>query len=250
VNSVLKMLTVICLFTVGVAFGQSNFVVDSDEYHYVAKFDPGRISKGHLQELLLLSPYEFGDHGWKIDHAEVSTAWSQESGRVEKIAIPNQLELCIETDPRYRPCGKRDISDPNFFANAEINVSRNEQSLAALNRLVAPTELQNILQQFRDSLLFHSTIERRRLEYLRTGDLRLLSRPIGAFDPSAQCSKEIRELNVAATLPRRYELSRYAWQNCVNSVWQEASPAYRREAWSSFLRAYGITEQFTNKPVD
>ena len=206
-NSVLKMLTVICLFTVGIALGQSSFVVDSDEYHYVAKFDPGRISKGHLQELLLFSPYKFGADGWKIDHTEVSIAWSQEPGRLEKIAIPNQLELCIETDPRYRPCGKRDISDPNFLANAEINVDRNEQSLAALNGLVVPMELQNILQQFRDSLSFHSTIERRRLEYLRTGDLRLLLMPIGAFDPSEQCSKEIRELNVAATLPRRYELS-------------------------------------------
>ena len=107
-----------------------------------------------------------------------------------------------------------------------------------------------ILQQFRDSLSFYSTIERTRLEFLRTGNLRVLSRQIGAIDPSTQCIEEIRELNVATTVDRRYELSRHAWHNCLNSAWQKIEPAYPQEAWRTLLRDYGIAEQFTSKPSD
>ena len=249
-KSVLGWVFAACVLTWGSAFGQSNLVIDTDEYNYEATFDPGRISAARLRELLLFSPYEFGDYGWKIDHQEVSTGSNETPGRLEKSAIATPLELCIDTDPRYRPCGKRDISDPNFFANAEVNVGRNEQALVALNRLNVPTQLGSILQQFRDSLSFYSTIDRRRLEYLRTGNLRVLSRQIGAIDPSTQCIEEIRELNVATTLRRRYELSRYAWHNCLNSAWQKVRPAYPQEAWRAFLHDYGIAEQFTNKPID
>jgi hypothetical protein len=205
---VLGLLIAVCVFTSGLALGQSKLVIDSGEYHYVATFDPGRISAARLRELLLFSPYDFGLYGWKVDHQEVTVGvgHNETAGRLEKSAIAYPLELCIDTDPRYCPCGKRDISDPNFFANAEVNVGRNEQALAALNRLNVPTDLGSIVQQFRDSLSFYSTIEHRRLEYLRTGDLRLLSTRIGAMDPSTQCTKEIRELNGATTLRRRYEV--------------------------------------------
>ena len=128
-------------------------------------------------------------------------------------------------------------------------MDRNAQALAALNRLNVPTQLKSILQQFRASLSFYSTIERRRLEYLRTGNLQVLSKQIGTIDPSTQCVEELRELKVATTLRQRYDLSRHAWHNCLNSAWQRVEPAYPHEAWQTFLRDYGIAEQFTNKPI-
>ena len=249
-KTALGLVLAVCILTSNSAFGQSKLVFDTDEYRYVARFDPSRISESRLRELLLFSPYDFGAYGWKIDHQEVSTGRSETPGRLEKSAIANSLELCIDNDPRYHPCGSRDISDPNFFANAEVNVGRNEQALAALNRLSVPTQLVGIVQQFRDSLSFYSTVERTRLEYLRTGSLPVLSRQIGAIDPSTQCSEEIRELNVATTLLRQYELSTYAWHNCLNSAWQRTQPAYPQEAWRTFLRDYGIAERFTNKEID
>jgi hypothetical protein len=169
---------------------------------------------------------------------------------LEKGPLAHSLEVCVDADPRYRPCGTRNISDANFFAIAQINVNRNEQILAALNRLDVPVELTGILQQFRDSMTFYSTIERRRLEYLQTGDLRVLSQTVASLDPLKTCSKEIEELKNAATLQRRYELSKYKWHNCMNSEWNRVSPAYPREPWASFLRVYGISEQYTYKPVD
>jgi hypothetical protein len=250
VKSVLGFMLAVCVFTWGSAFGQSNLVIDTDEYHYVATFDPSRISAARLRELLLFSPYEFGVYGWKIDQHEVRTGSNDAPGRLEKSAIATPLELCIDGDPQYRPCRKRDVSDRNFFANARVNVDRNAQALAALNRLNVPTQLKSILQQFRASLSFYSTIERRRLEYLRTGNLQVLSKQIGTIDPSTQCVEELRELKVATTLRQRYDLSRHAWHNCLNSAWQRVEPAYPHEAWQTFLRDYGIAEQFTNKPID
>jgi hypothetical protein len=160
------------------------------------------------------------------------------------------LEECVDADPRYRPCGTRNISDANFFANARINVNRNEQILVALNRLNVPAELRGILQQFRDSMTFYSTIERQRLEYLQTGGLRVLSHPVGSLDPLKTCSKEIEELKETVTLQGRYELSQKKWYNCMNHEWNRVSPAYPREAWANFLSAYGISEQYKYKPVD
>jgi hypothetical protein len=249
VKSVFKLIA-FCLFATASMHGQSRLVIDTDQFQYAATFDPSRISEPRLRELLLFSPYDFDVSGTQIDHLTVIIGSEETPKKLEKAPIAYQLELCVGDDPRYRPCGARDITDASFFANAQINVDRNEQILAALNRLDVPVELRSILQQFRDSMTFYSTIEHRRLEYLRNGDLRILSRSIGVLDPSRICRKEIGELKKAATLHRRYELSGKEWHNCLNSEWNRISPAYPREAWASFLHAYGISEQYTYKPVD
>jgi hypothetical protein len=233
------------------AYPVAAFVIDGDEFRYTAIFDPARISKSRLHELLLFSPYpDFGGYGAQIDHHEVTISYEKRQEKVKKELIPDPLELCVNVDPRYRPCGARDISAPNFFTNAQTNVARNDQILSAFNKLDVPTELSIILQQFRESMTFYSTIERRRLEYLRTSDLGALSRPVANIDPSKACSKELGELKEAATFQRRYELARSEWHNCLNSEWRRVSPAYPKEAWATFLRDYGISERYTNKPVD
>jgi hypothetical protein len=226
-------------------------VIDTDESHYLATYDPNRISEARLKELLVLSPYlELGQDLWKIDGTEMLIGGQQSPGFLEKSPIPISLEQCIANDPRYRPCGKRNISDPNFFANAEVNVRNNEQALAALNRLEVPAELRPILQHFQDAMAFHVTLEERRLQYLRTGDLQVLSTPIGVIDPPKRCVQQLNELQLATTLTRRYQLSRYSWHKCLNNAWLRASPGYPIKAWHGFLSAFGITERFTVKSVD
>jgi hypothetical protein len=249
VRSLFK-LGALCVFATVFASGQSRLVIDSDDFRYTAAFHPARISEGRLRELLLFSPYEFDGSGLEIDHIPVMMGFEETPKRLRKGPLAYSLEFCVDSDPRYRPCGTRDISDPNFLANAQINVDRNEQILAALNRLDVPVELTSILQQFRDSMTFYSTIERRRLEYLQTGDPQVLSQTVVTLDPLKTCSKEIEELKKAAALRRRYELSRKEWPNCLNLEWGRISPAYPHEAWARFLRAYGVSERYMYKPVD
>jgi len=244
-----KLIVPLWVFTCFVAFGQSHFAIDTDEYHYSATFDPARISKEKLRELLVFSPYDFGER-WKIGQQQINTSMSATPQKLQKGVIPNSLELCVDADPRYLPCGKRDISDENFFANAQINLRINDEALAALNRVNVPDELQSILQQFQSSLSFYTTVERRRLEYLRTGDVAVLTQPIGNIDPSKECGAELRELKLATNLQRRYELSRYSWSNCLASVWNRTSRAYPNADWQSFLANYRITEKFSYKSVD
>jgi hypothetical protein len=247
----LRIGAVLFCLTLGVSFGESsNLVLDNDEYRYTATFNSDRISAERLRELLLFSPYEFGTEGWEIARQRISATLSETPGRIEKGVIALPLELCIVDDSRYRPCGSRDISDPNFMSNAEINIGLNDQAMAALEQFAVPAELTSVLQQFRDSLAFYSMVERRRLEYLRTGNLGVLSTRIGAIDPSVQCVAEIKELEGVATLSQSYKLSLYGWQSCLNSAWHRVSPEYPHQAWRSFLHAYGITEHFANKAVD
>jgi hypothetical protein len=250
-KSALTMGAIFLGLTLCAAFGQSNrLVIDNDEYNYTATLNSDRISAGELRELLFFSPYEFGTEGWEVAHQKINAARQETSGRIEKIAIAIPLELCIDNEARYKPCGSRDISDPNFMSNAEVNIGLNEQAMVALDHFRAPAELTSVLQQFRDSLAFFSTVEQRRLEYLRTGNLGVLSTRIGAINPSVECVAEMKQLENVATISQSYKLSLYGWQNCLNSAWHRVSPQYPRQAWRSFLQAYGITEHFTEKAVD
>jgi len=249
-RSAFKLMSALCVFGSILTQGQSQLVIDTDEFSYTATFDPSRISESRFRELLIFSPYDFDVAGSQIDHQQVIIGYEETTDKLKKGPLAYSLESCVDADPRYPPCGTRDISDANFLANAQVNVDRNEQILAALNRLNVPVELRGILQQFRDSMTFYNTIERRRLEYLQTGDLQVLSHTVVTLDPLRICSKEIEELKEAVTLQRRYELSTKEWPNCLNTEWSRVSPAYRRKAWASFLRAYGISEQYTYKPVD
>lgn len=239
----------LCIFATLLARSQSRLVIDSDEFRYTANFHQSRISEGRLRELLLFSPYSL-DTYTKIDQEHVIVGYEETHDSLKKSLLAYSLESCIDSDPRYSLCGSRDISDPNFLSNAHINVDRNDQILVALDRMNIPPELEKIAQQYRDSMIYSSTIERRRLKYLQTGNLQVLSQKVVSLDPLITCSKEIAELKNALTLQRQYESSRNGWPNCMIQEWNRISPAYPREAWARFLRNYGISEQYTYKPVD
>jgi hypothetical protein len=240
----------IFVFTSAAFAAQGHLAIDTDEYHYEATFDSDRISEGRLRELLPFSPYlELGEN-WKLDNLELTIGGEQTPTLLEKSPLANSLEVCIANDRRYRPCGKRDISDPNFFVNAQINVEANAKAAAMVDHLQVPTELVPILEHFREALAFYSTLQRRRLEYLRAGDLAVLSMPIGSIDPSTACTAELKQLERATTLPERYSFSRYSWHNCLNREWLRISPGYSTSAWHNFIVAYGIDERFTEKTID
>jgi hypothetical protein len=226
-----------------------DLVLDTDEYHYTASFDPTRISESRLHELLIFSPHGL-DGPWRMGGEELQTSFAETPQTVKKSVVPLPLELCIAGNPDYRACGARDISDPNFFENAEVNLRRNEQSLQALNQVDVPPELRGIAAEFADSLRFFTAVERNRLEYLRTGDVEILSAKIGEIDPLRDCAGQIAGLRHANTLQERYKQSRFSWYNCVNAAWERSSPVYPQEAWSSFLRDYDIREAFRYKSID
>jgi hypothetical protein len=246
---VLKLTAALLVFTASFCFGQAKLVIDKDDYRYSATFDPNRITEQRLRELLLFSPYDMGEVSM-LDHHQLTVLLSQTPTVLKKGIAPNSLELCTEGQSRFLPCGTRDITDANFFANAEVNLTINEEAWNAFNRITVPNELQRILKQFRESFWFYKTVESRRLEYLKSGDTRALSEPIGEIAPSKECSETINRIKLATTLQQRYNLSLHSWRNCLNSAWNRTSPAYPNSDWQSFLRDYGITEEFTPKAVD
>lgn len=88
-----KLIVPLWVFTCFVAFGQSHLVIDTGEYHYSATFDPARISKEKLRELLVFSPYDFGEDGWKLGQQQINTSMSTTRQKLQKEAIPISLEL-------------------------------------------------------------------------------------------------------------------------------------------------------------
>ena len=247
----IRCLVLVLVFTPCAVFGAlKELVIDTDAYHYEATFDDHRVSEARLRELLPFSPYiDIGD-GWKLDNVYVTIAAEESPTLHDKSILASPLETCIADDPRYRSCGAVNVSDPNFLANAQINVESNAKVLAAVDRLQVPSELRPILKHYRDAFAFSSMLEQRRLEYLRSGDLRVLSMQIGAVNPSQVCSQQLKELQLATMLQERYGLSHHSWHNCVVQEWRRTLSGYPISAWRSFLAAYGITERFRFKSVD
>ena len=248
-SSQIKFIFMLCACASALARGQSQLHIDEDEFTYTATFYETRLSEHDLRALLPFSPYDMYP-SLEINSQRVTIGYSRSRQKLQKGLIGDALEVCIDGAPVYLPCGTRDISDPNFFANAEVNVRRNEHILAALDRFNVPAELEVVLRQFRDSMEFTSTIERRRLEYLQTGDSTILSQPIRGLEPLSVCAKEVEALEAATTPEQKYHLSRIEWSNCLSSAWDKAEPPYPVRAWENFLRAYGIVERYTPKAVD
>jgi hypothetical protein len=245
-----RIATLILFFAPAVASGQvKQIVLDSDEYHYTATFDPRRISEDRLRELLAFSPYDLSPVAI-VAHQEIDLVFEQKPGRLYKAAYPLVLEMCISGDRNYQPCGSRGISDPNFFSNAEINLNRNESAMAALDGLDVPVELLRIVGEYRRSLHFYSTLQQKRMAYLREGNVDELAQSVEGIDPSVTCAAEIAALKAADTPEQGYYLSNYHWYNCLSSAWSRKSPAYPIGDWQLFLKDYGIREEFMNRAID
>jgi len=249
-----KLLPYVILISVSVssaAFRTTKKVVlDRDDYHYEATFNPNQISEVRLRELLPFSPYMGVGDGWNLNGIPLEIGFEETPELHEKSLLASSLELCLTGDPRYASCGTRTISDPNFFRNAQANVERNLKALAAVDRLQVPVELNPILKHYRESLAFYSTLQQRRLEYLRTGDVQVLSMPIGSIDLPKLCAPELKNLELATTLQQRYAMSYGPWHKCANREWHRKLRGYPTEAWRRFLDAYGIRERFTVKSID
>ncbi len=94
------------------------------EGQYILTLDTARLSEGQLRELVVLSPHLSG--------------WTSQ-------AVVPRLELCVADDPAYLDCDARTPTSPAFFWNARANITKGAKTLAALNTLRRPRELESVV---------------------------------------------------------------------------------------------------------
>jgi len=185
---------------------------------YVVRFDPAKISAERLRGLVELSPYA-GDN----------------------FEVPEWLELCVEGDPEYKPCGTRAPGAKYFYDNAEVNLRKIARRIKWLETTRFPEELVPVVKHFLGVQRLSLEIQTRRLNYFRTGDARLFATPFSDFDPRQECRTEVD--GVLRLVGSREDALR-EWSNCANSIGRDKIGRYPKDAWEGFLRRYDIQEEY------
>lgn len=193
--------------------------IGAEEIRYT--YDPLKLKPYLLRDLLQVSP--FSSH------------------------MPPSLELCVDGDADYLPCGDRALGAENFLSNADVNIRRGQEVLSALDRLNVPSSLLPPLRYYRRGVVFWLCLERARLAYYR-GDGDALRAKCDAVDPSARCSSWIAQASVARSNGDRDQLAKCGWHNCMNDAFHEGYGEYPRDAWRAFLEEFSIQETVISAP--
>ena len=187
--------------------------VDADQIRYV--YDPAKLKPYALNDLLQISPFSAN--------------------------MPPFLELCVQGDADYRPCGSRALGAENFLANANVNITKGTELLAALDRLNVPASLQPAFRYHRRGVVFWMCLERARFAYYR-GDNNALRTTCDDVDASATCPDWLRQASAARSEADRDELAKSGWHNCMNDAFAAGYGKYPIDAWRAFLKQFAIQE--------
>ena len=192
---------------------------------YILTLDPARLSEGELRELVVLSPHLSG--------------WTSQ-------AVVPRLELCVADDPVYQDCDARAPTAPAFCWNARANITKGMRTIAALQTLRHPRELDAVVTYLKRSLAFSLWLEETRLAYYESWDVTVLARPYGGVDPARQCSAALQAVAAAVSKDDKHHRTAQEWHNCVNAAVRRDLGPYPAPAWQAFLVAYGIRERLVD----
>lgn len=204
--------------TITLAFTNPNGTGDV----YKLTFDTESISQDQLRALVAVSPH--------------FAAYS---------AIAPSLEDCAEEDGRYyHPCGPGDLSDPNFFRNAQVNLNVSSERLASLDTLYHPEELEPVVDYEKKMLSFSVWLQQTRYEFYLSWNTDVLKTKYQALDSSRACAPAITQIEQAKSEAEKYKLARFNWHNCVLDAFRKQGGKYPLDAWRRFLNDYGIREKY------
>jgi hypothetical protein len=156
--------------------------------------------------------------------------------------IPESLELCIDGDPIYEPCGTRNLSSPNFLFNANVNLRKIRDRISGLRPTEYPASLRTVVFYLRQQQSLHLQAEENRLNYYQSHDRKFLSAPISQIDVKTQCDRAIAEIKQASET-QAYRLTSKEWSNCVNNAIQSRVGVYPSDDWKRALNQLRIEER-------
>jgi hypothetical protein len=192
------------------------------EYHLT--YDNRKVSEADLKPLVILSPHLAG--------------WTS-------IAVTPRLERCVVGETEYMDCRDRSVRSPTFLWNARVNLKRGVAMLDSLRAMRAPAELDPVVTWLQSSLAFSLWLEETKLEFYQTGDVNVLQRRYGEFDPARGCSAAVEQAQRgAASANAQYDMVVLPWHNCVNDQFRRRLGDYPIAAWQRFLSKWGIQERF------
>jgi len=192
-------------------------------------YDPVQIQRADLVRWIQLSPHV-------VD--------------VNDYLVPESLELCVDKAPEYFACGSRNLHDPNFFRNAEVNLDKIRRRISSLQDGAYPTELQPVVTYVESIQETFLQAEEQRLAFLKTWNVGELSGAAGTTDINRACPSIIEKLKKTQNQETLYQLVSYDLQNCLNNAFRNSLGEYPETAWQGFLEKYSLHERFVDDGPD
>ncbi len=170
--------------------------------------------------------------------------------------LSNSLELCIvDTDKHkygYEKCGSRDIHDPNFFKNAEINIRNSREYLVQYDKILGTIpELDSTIKGYRDFLEVSIWTDEQQLEYYKTWNIDVLNRKYKNFHAPQNLGEILSKIQNLQNNNEKYRVVWYEWSTAWNHVNHEYNPIHTNDAdnknatiWKKFLEKYKVSEKF------
>ncbi len=192
---------------------------------------------------------------WIVSYDASKIPWS-EAFEIAKLSpemnhafyTVSNVQTCIADLKEYAPCGTRDLRDPNFFKNAQVNIRKQDDEISALAQKRFPGPLATVRDFILKRQKFWRWSNATVVAYLRNREIGVLE---GGWpeDPGRCDSRAIVErIRRATSEEERFDLVNVDWANCQNSGHLNlvVADAYPKDAWEKGVAETGVTveEQF------
>jgi hypothetical protein len=218
------------------AAAPKTIVIPQSDEVYRATFDDAKISETRLREWLLLSPYVVVTNPRNGFGMAGSREHAAGGDKMDKTFFATPLEFC-----GVAGCDHDRRVDEHWLANAAHNLELGRSQVVRLERMAIPQTLEPIRAYLLSGLRYTLDLQRRRLEYIKSGEVQPLRERVAAVCASALPDDEQLFAQLAAAeLGARPEASN-KW---YSRMWR-CSPGrnqYPMAEWRAFLKEYGVRE--------
>ncbi len=184
-------------------------------------FDPSRVSPEEVKRWIQFSP---------------------NVGSYNGFLIPENVELCDSSDPRYEGCGKTQ-KQVNFH-NAQLNIDKIRERNDHLDPSYYPADLSTVVLYVKRIQMFGLWRDTQLLTFEKRGRLPILGSKFEGINPKLSCGTILTRIAKAETRQKRSQLARFDWSNCVWDAEKEQIGPFPKEAWQKFLANHGIREHY------
>ena len=192
--------------------------IELDGEIYEISFDSTRITWSALRETLKLAP-------------DLNYAYYP----------PVMLQGCADESADYAPCGTRDISDKNFFKNAEVNLRKCADRVKELSNMQVPVGLSEVREHLLKRQEFYQWLAATPFQYFQTWRVETLRQTFANDGLVSVCDPVIDKLQSAGSIQEKYHLALYDWNNCQLEARRYLVDDYPKSVWERWLADNGIS---------
>ena len=214
---------------------ERRIVLKSDTSDYELIYDDRRTGDYDMEQIVWLSPWYNPDQAGPYE-----TGFSIDEQGVDKVFLVPQLE---------RGAPSEEVPHELTFSTwAEKNLAYGKQEITTFKAAKLPGALEPVRSYLMENLEFFEAVAQLRYGYIKSGDVRPLSRALCAACICQQEQNDILEqLKSPPDFESRVRASSSNWPNEMLKCHRTRVGRYPISAWETFKQKFGIRESHREK---